>query len=231
MQAKFNHEWSLTPKDAIALQIKLAQSINYTNCCNIDRIRYVAGIDCAPSQDKLSYFAAVVIWDFHTRSVVEYHLASHLAPMPYIPGLLSFREIPAILEAVKQVKQLPDVIIVDGQGVAHPRGIGIATHLGILLDMPTIGCAKKVLYGLYQEPNNSIGSIAPLMAKANIIGNILRTKAKVKPVIISVGNKIDLKTATKLVMLCNDGYRLPEPTRLADKLVAQKQELSFFAQA
>lgn len=231
MQAKLQHSWDLSPQEAIALQIQLAKHIEYTTKFNLENVRYIAGIDCAPSVDKLNYFAAAVIWDLQTKSIVEYHLASHVAPMPYIPGLLSFREIPAILEVITKIKRQPDVLIVDGQGIAHPRKIGIATHLGVLLDMPTLGCAKKVLYGKYIEPGLIKGAISPLMAKGEIIGNVIRTKNNVRPLIVSIGNKIDLVTATQLVMLCNNGYRLPEPTRLADKLVAKKEEFSYFAPA
>lgn len=221
MKSVFEHSWNLTPSEAISLQKGLADKVKIAKLTN--NIRYIAGIDCAPSKDMSNYFAAAVIWDLQTREILEYHIAQAKLTFPYIPGLLSFREIPAILEVIKQVQQEPEVVIVDGHGIAHPRRLGIAAHLGVMLDLPTFGCAKKLLYGKYNEPGLERGSISPLMIKEEIIGNVIRTKTNVKPVIVSIGHKIDLVSATGLVMKCGGKFRLPEPTHLADKLVAQKE--------
>lgn len=226
MKPVFKHNWDISPHDAVILQKELTNKVQ--NIKHSSPIRYIGGIDCAPSADYSVYFAAAVIWDITNRQIVEYHIAQAKLTFPYIPGLLSFREIPAILEVIKLIKQQPDVIMVDGQGIAHPRHFGIAAHLGVLLDMPTFGCAKSLLYGKYIEPGLERGSISPLIAKNEIIGNVIRTRTKVKPVIVSIGNKIDLDSITKLTLDSSGKYRLPEPTRLADKLVAKKQVQSVF---
>ena len=148
MKLAFNHSWDLSPKDAISLQKNLASRVLIGDYINSE-IRYIGGVDCAPSADLSFYYAAAVIWDFKTRKLVEYHIAKAPLTFPYVPGLLSFREIPAILEAVQLLQQEPDVIMVDGHGIAHPRRFGIACHLGVLLDKPTFGCGKcRFLYRL-----------------------------------------------------------------------------------
>ncbi|MFO0319855.1 MAG: endonuclease V, partial [Neisseriaceae bacterium] len=185
MKPVFEHDWDLTPSEAISLQKKLASKVEIASLTT--NVRYVAGIDCAPSADMSKYFAAVVIWDLKIREMLEYHIAEKPLTFPYIPGLLSFREIPAILEVIKEIHQEPDVIIVDGHGIAHPRRLRIAAHLGVLLDRPTFGCGKSVLYGDYKEPDVERGSTRPLMKNNEIIGNIVRTRSNVKPVIVSVG--------------------------------------------
>jgi deoxyribonuclease V len=219
------HNWNLSISEAISLQKQLATQVT-TNKPDITNIQYIAGIDCAPSADMSKYFAAIVIWDIKSRKLLEYHIAYAALTFPYVPGLLSFREIPAILAVVKKINIHPDVIIVDGHGIAHPRSFGIASHVGVLFDLPTFGCGKSLLYGKYNEPALERGSISPLMAKDKIIGNIIRTRTQVKPVIVSIGHKIDLETATNLTLSCSGRFRLPEPTHLADKLVAQKEEKS-----
>ncbi len=228
MEAVIRHKWDLSITDAVSLQKELATKVQIIKPTS--KIRYIGGIDCAPSHDKLRYFAAAVVWDLEHHELMEYHLAEAPITFPYIPGLLSFREIPAILEVVKNIKHIPDLLIVDGHGIAHPRRFGIACHLGVLLDMPTFGCGKSLLFGKYNEPSIERGSISPLMVKNTntIIGNVIRTRTKVKPVIVSVGNKIDLETATELTLSCSGKFRLPEPTRLADNLVAQKETKNIY---
>lgn len=229
MKVVIEQAWDLLPKEAIKLQKELASKVCEGQLTK--PVRYVAGVDCAPSADKSYYYAAAVIWDLVTRSLVEYHIDRALLNFPYIPGLLSFREIPAILQALAKVEQEPDIIIVDGHGIAHPRRFGIASHLGVLLDRPTFGCGKSLLYGHYQEPPLEKGSISPLLNRSNnIIGNVIRTRTNVRPVIVSVGHKVDLPSATKLTLDCLGKFRLPEPTYLADKLVAKKQIISFVAE-
>jgi len=137
--------------------------------------------------------------------------------------LLSFRELPAVLAAVKSLRLEPDVFMVDGHGIAHPRKFGIAAHLGVLLDRPSFGCGKSLLYGHYEEPGLERGAMSPLLSKnGEVLGQVLRTRNKVKPVIISVGHLMDLETAVALVLATGKGYRLPEPTRIADRLVSQR---------
>jgi deoxyribonuclease V len=222
MQPLIEHPWDVSISEAIALQKELAAKVIITPL-KINNLRYIAGIDCAPSTDMSTYFAACVIWDMTERSLVEYHIASAPLTFPYVPGLLSFREIPAILEVMQKINRPPDIMMVDGHGIAHPRGLGIAAHIGVLFDIPTFGCGKSRLYGYYKEPSLERGAISVLKAKDKIIGNVVRTRSNVKPVFVSIGNKIDLETATALTLQCSGRFRLPEPTHLADKLVAQKE--------
>lgn len=221
MDIALEHAWDLSIKDAISLQRELAARVEISRLDK--KIRYIGGIDCAPSVDKASYYAAALIWDLELRQLREYHIARAPLTFPYVPGLLSFREIPAILQAVKKLEQEPDIFIVDGHGIAHPRKIGIASHLGVILDKPTFGCGKSLLFGKYDEPGLVRGETSPLRAKGQIIGSVIRTRTNVKPVIVSVGHKVDLDSITKLTLECSGRFRLPEPTHLADQLVAVKQ--------
>ncbi|MCC2626193.1 MAG: nfi [Burkholderiales bacterium] len=225
MQPLIEHKWDLSIPEAINLQKELALKVQVSPL-DINSLRYIGGIDCAPSTDMSKYFAAAVIWDIHTRELVEYHIADAPLTFPYVPGLLSFREIPAVIEVMKKINKKPDIFIVDGHGIAHPRGIGIAAHIGVIFDVPTFGCGKSLLYGNYQDPAHERGSTSPLMAKGKVIGNVIRTRSNVRPVFVSVGHKVDLKTATELTISCSGRFRLPEPTHLADKLVAQKENKS-----
>ena len=162
--------------------------------------------------------AAVVLLSYPELEIVERHVYEEPVRMPYIPGLLSFREIPCILGAFAQLKQQPDLVMVDGQGIAHPRRLGIASHLGLWLDLPTIGCAKSILIGHHAPLGEEVGDWVPLHADGETIGAVVRTRAHVKPMIVSPGHRISLETSLRYVLACSKGYRLPEPTRQADKL-------------
>ena len=164
--------------------------------------------------------AAVVLLSYPDMEILERHVYEEPVRMPYIPGLLSFREVPCILGAFAHLHQQPDLVMVDGQGIAHPRYFGIASHLGLWLDLPTIGCAKSILRGHYSEKalSEEAGSWVPLMYKGERIGAAVRTRSHVKPMIISLGHRISLETSIRYVLACCRGYRLPEPTRQADKL-------------
>jgi deoxyribonuclease V len=162
--------------------------------------------------------AAVVLFSFPDLTILEKHVYEEPVRMDYIPGLLSFRELPALLGAFEQLKQKPDLVMADGQGIAHPRRLGIGTHLGLLIDTPTIGCAKSILIGAHDPVGDKVGDWSPLLYKHEVIGAALRTRAKVKPMYISQGHKISLESSIKYVLACGRGYRLPETTRQADKL-------------
>jgi deoxyribonuclease V len=183
-------------------------------------IRFVAGADCAFPKGRERCVAAVVLWDLEKKAVVEEHVAVRKLTFPYVPGLLSFREAPAVLAALRKLRREPDCLMLDGHGWAHPRRFGIACHIGVICDRPTMGCAKSRLTGSHDEPEPPRGSWKPLEDKAARLGTVLRTRDGVKPVFVSVGHRIDLRTAEKVVLDCAVGYRLPEPTRLADRLVA-----------
>ena len=215
------HAWDLTPTQAIALQKELAQRI-----IRVDRfgeVHTIAGVDMAINEQNGMARAAVVLLSFPELEILERHVYEEPIRMEYIPGLLSFREIPCITGAFAQLKQQPDLVMVDGQGIAHPRRLGIAAHLGLWLELPTIGCAKSILRGHYEESKLSeeVGAWLPLKDRGETIGAAVRTRTRVKPMIISLGHRISLESSIRYVLQCAKGYRLPEPTRQADKLSKQ----------
>jgi len=215
------HNWSVSPKEAIAIQKRLSLSIRQNKP---DRpIRFIAGVDAAFTADGRFCLAGVVLWDRKCGEVTESRSTKRRLTFPYIPGLLTFREAPAILAALRKLCRTPDCLLCDGQGVAHPRRCGIATHLGIVVGLPSIGCAKSRLIGDYRIPALIRGSKSPLTFKNETIGFVVRTRDSVKPVFVSVGNDIDLDTSVEIVLDCGRGFRLPEPTRLADHLVGEQK--------
>ena len=213
------HAWNLPPAEAISLQKELAARVIRTDQLP-DEIHLVAGVDMALNEETNMARAAVVLLSYPALEIVERHVYEEPIRMDYIPGLLSFREIPCILGAFAQLHTQPDLVMVDGQGIAHPRYLGIASHLGLWLDLPTIGCAKSILRGKYDEQalGDEVGAWLPLIFKNQTIGAALRTRSHVKPMIISLGHRISLETSIRYVLACGKGYRLPEPTRQADKL-------------
>jgi deoxyribonuclease V len=215
MPRALDHPWDLRADDAIALQRQLRPLVQHTNGFDPDALRIVAGVDA--SYGDLSR-AAVVVLSFPELQVVDQAIATRATTFPYVPGLLSFREVPVVLDALDKLRVVPGLLFVDGHGYAHPRRLGIASHLGLYLDLPTIGCAKSRLVGAHEDPGPEAGDQAPLYAGKERIGTVLRSKARTNPLYISVGHKVDLETAVDLVKCCLRGYRLPEPTRLADKL-------------
>jgi deoxyribonuclease V len=216
MRTKPLHEWSLEQEEAKALQRELAKRVVRED--RLDEVRHITGVDMAINEVNGMARAAVVMLSYPALEIVEQHVFEEPVRMPYIPGLLSFREIPCILGAFNLLKQQPELVMVDGQGIAHPRRLGIASHLGLWLDLPTIGCAKSILTGHHGPLSEEVGSWVPLEADREVIGAVLRTRARVKPMIISLGHRISLETSLRYVLACARGYRLPEPTRLADKL-------------
>lgn len=212
------HEWNLSIPEAIALQHQLAKQIILQD--HIEGVKYVAGVDMAINEENEMARAAVVLLTYPALELIEKHIYEEPIRMPYVPGLLSFREAPSVLGAVGKLRQRPDLVMVDGQGIAHPRRIGIASHLGLWLQLPTIGCAKSILVGRYDraELKEETGSWVPLVDKQETIGAVVRTRTRVSPMIISPGHLISLETSIRYVLACSKGYRLPEPTRQADKL-------------
>lgn len=215
------HRWSLTPRQAIALQQRLAQRIEQRPLTG--RVRYVAGADMAFSPDGEHCVAGIVVYDLEEQTAVEEALAVRRVRFPYVPGLLSFRETPTVLAAARKLKCEPDVFMFDAHGYAHPRRFGLACHAGLLLGKPSIGCAKTRLCGQEFEPAARIGSTAPLVHNGEQIGLMLRTRAGVKPVYISVGNRVTLEDAVRIALACVTRYRIPEPTRLAHQLVTRSR--------
>ncbi|MCC7448743.1 MAG: deoxyribonuclease V [Anaerolineae bacterium] len=219
MDIQHRHDWHVSPDEAVAIQRQLVREVIYDRPLNLEAIRYVAGVDVSVKENVSQ--AAVVVVSFPDLKPVEIVRAHMPTPFPYIPGLLSFREGPVLEDAFRQLKHEPDVFIFDGMGRAHPRRIGIATHMGLWLQKPTIGCGKTLLSGKYVEPPDERGAFANLVDRGELIGVILRTRAGVKPVYISVGHLADLATSVELVMRCTPKYRLPEPIRLAHNAAGQ----------
>jgi len=212
------HPWDLSPREGISLQRELARHIDLTD--RHGPLKTVAGIDVG-IKDGLAR-AAVVVLRLPQLELIEQACAERPATFPYVPGLLSFREAPAILDALATLTHIPDVLIFDGQGYAHPRRMGIATHIGVLLDHPAIGCAKSRLCGTYQEPGLDRGSRTWLRDGEETIGAVVRTRTRVKPVFVSVGHRVSLLAAIDTVLRCGGGYRLPEPTRRAHRVASGK---------
>jgi deoxyribonuclease V len=222
MKALRLHKWRLSPGQAIRIQNELAQKIITED--HFTAINTVCGVD-AGFKDNMAYAAAVVL-AFPGLSVIEKSFAVSKTLMPYIPGLLSFREIPALIPALEKLTIQPDLLMADGQGIAHPRRLGLASHLGLVFDLPVIGCAKTRLYGQAPEPENKRGTYTLLYGGSEVVGAKLRTKENTKPLFISTGHKISLHTAINIVLACQAGYRLPQPTRLAH-LETQKRHSRF----
>lgn len=215
MQLRLSHEhaWNVSPYEAQQLQKALQAQV--TEAGPESAPRTVAGIEIAHSRFSETLTAAVTVLKFPDLSVVQEVTAEYRAEFPYIPGLLSFREVPAVLAALSLLTEMPDLLVVDGPGVAHPHGLGVASHLGVLLDRPTVGCSRSVLVGSYVEPEVSAGSQSALVWQGELIGTVYRSKNRVAPLFVSVGNRISRPRALELVIACCKGYRLPEPTRLA----------------
>ncbi len=217
MDPVYNHNWNLSKDEAIALQLKLAKRVYAEN--QFGNINTVVGVDVAYDKNDNYCYAAATVLNLSDLKVVEIATSHTEVTFPYIPGLLSFREAPAIIEVFKNLTIKPDLIICDGNGVAHPRRFGLACHIGILYDIPTIGCAKNWLLGSYQEPGDTRGSFSKLIDADDVIGVVLRTQNKIKPIFVSVGHKISLQAAIDYVLELSPKYRIPEPIRLADQQV------------
>lgn len=213
MEITHRHDWNLSPADAIALQRTLVSEVVYDRPLDLAAITRVGGVDVSVKNNVSQ--AAVVILSYPELVVIETVRWQMPTPFPYIPGLLTFREGPVLEEAFKKLQNVPDVFIFDGMGRAHPRRIGIATHIGLWLQKPTIGCGKTLFVGKYVEPPDTRGAHVDLIDRGEVIGAILRTRAGTKPVYISVGHLADLPTAVECVMRCTGKYRLPEPIRAA----------------
>jgi deoxyribonuclease V len=212
------HRWDLSPRDAIALQRQLSERVDRSTPFP-EWFRYAAGADVACGRFSNRLFAGVVVCDVTDWSVVDSAGIEVETECPYVPGLLSFRESPGLLEAFSRLSREPDVVLVDGAGFAHPRRFGLACHIGLLLDRPTIGCAKSRLIGTFSPPGSVRGSSRQLLDRGEVIGRVLRTRTGVKPLFVSVGHKLPLEDAARIVLACCPRHRLPEPVRLAHRFV------------
>lgn len=218
MKIRNLHPWDVDYRAAVAIQEKLRGKLVLEDRVARD-IRIVAGADISCSKGDDRVYAAVVLLDAGSLDVLEEAAWCGRALFPYIPGLLSFREGPALLRAFQKLRTRPDVVLFDGQGIAHPRGFGLAAHMGLLLDVPAVGCAKTRLIGAFEEPGARRGQRSPLLQDGRVIGSVLRTKDRVKPVFVSPGHRVSLEGAVEIVLRCSRRYRIPEPTRQAHILV------------
>jgi len=225
--AKMDFDWNLTPQEAIRAQQELRTRVSTQNEC--DKIKTVAGVDVGFPKKSIAR-AAIVVLSFPDLKLIDQAQAEIEVSFPYIPGLLAFREGPSVVKAFENLKTDPDLIIFDAQGLAHPRRLGLASHLGVLLDKPAIGCAKSKLCGKYKMPENQLGAYTLLEDRGETIGAVVRSKLNCTPLFVSIGHKIDLKTSVDFVLKCCRGYRLPEPTRLAHKLASGDSLLSLTSQ-
>ena len=212
------HPWDVSPKEAVQIQHALQEHISIQD--DFGEIKTVAGVDVGFEENNKVTRAAIAVLDFQTLEVVETALARRPTTFPYVPGLLSFREIPAVLQAMLKLDGVPDLLLCDGQGIAHPRRFGIAAHLGLLVNIPAIGVAKSRLTGTHDEVALEKGSYVPLTDKSEQIGVVLRTRTNVKPLYISPGHHVSIESAHKFVMACTTKYRLPETTRWAHRLAS-----------
>jgi deoxyribonuclease V len=219
MEIRSRHRWDLDAAEALALQRELAGEVDVQT--SLGPWRTVAAADVSFDRGSDELYAAVVVTRGETFEVVERVGVAGPARFPYIPGLLSFREAPALIEAFRKLKTRPDVVLCDGQGIAHPRRLGIASHLGLWLDLPTVGCAKSRLCGTYDEPGPERGDRSPLVHRGEVIGAVVRTRARVAPLFVSPGHRCDLEGAVRLVLATSGKVRLPTPSRLAHDFVNQ----------
>ena len=219
MNPIYDYVYCATEAAAQALQTKLASQVIKED--RFDVIKLVAGVDVAYHKESDRLVAAVVVLDAESFEVVESQTAEGAEQFPYNPGLFSFRELPPLIDALAKLQHMPDLIICDGQGLAHPRRFGLACHLGVLFDIPTIGCGKSRLLGEHGEIAEVRGSHAPLIENDQVIGSVLRTQDGIKPIYVSIGHRVSLETANEWVLKAANQYRLPETTRQADQTVNQ----------
>ncbi|MEK7322086.1 MAG: deoxyribonuclease V [Pseudomonadota bacterium] len=215
---QYVHPWNVSPAEAIALQQRLRGEVIARD--ELGEVRRIAGVDVGFEEQGRITRAAVVVLSFPDLTVEEHVLARLPTEFPYVPGLLSFREVPAVLEALGQLPRLPDLLLCDGQGIAHPRRLGIASHLGVLSGLPTIGVAKSRLVGIHVPLAEEKGAAVELYDRGELVGKVLRTRDRVRPLYVSLGHRVSLETSLHYVMRCVTRYRLPEPTRQADKLAS-----------
>jgi deoxyribonuclease V len=220
------HAWDVSPAEARRIQADLAGRVDLNDAISLDAIEIVAGVDNTyiTHDGKTTAGAVVVALTFPAMEIVETAFAWQPIAFPYVPGLLSFREAPAVLAAYGDLSVQPDVFLFDGQGYAHPRRLGLASHLGLFLERPTIGCAKSRLVGEYDEPERVFGAHTPLVDRGEVVGAAVRTRPRHKPLFVSPGHMISVETAVDLALACcRDGAFLPEPTRLAHETVTRER--------
>lgn len=218
MELRELHGWNISPREAIALQRALSTLIVQED--ELGEVRHIAGIDVGFEDRGATTRAAVAVLRYPDLALLDQAIVRMPTEFPYVPGLLTFREAPAVLQALRRLHVAPDLLLYDGQGIAHPRRIGIASHVGLLAGVPSIGVAKTRLIGEHGEVPTERGAWVPLTDKGERIGAVLRTRCGVKPVFVSIGHRVGLETAIRWVLACVTRYRLPETTRWAHRLAS-----------
>jgi len=213
------HNWNITPKEAVKIQKTLAQKVSFQKLP--EKISTIAGFDISYHYKSEQMIAGVVVLEYPSLKEIDKYFYINKISFPYIPGLLSFREAPLVVELIQKNSIQVNVYIFDGHGIAHPRGFGLASHIGVILDVVSLGCAKSKLVGDYELPKYNKGSNTDLIYKEKVVGKVLRTKDNVKPVFISVGNRLMLEELPDFMLGCTTKYRIPEPTRLAHNAVTE----------
>lgn len=219
MNLQAPHPWDVTPEEAMRIQRELRDQV--VDRTQMERLEHVAGIDCGFKGDQVR--AAVVVLTYPGLEPIDQAVVETPVSFPYIPGLLSFRETPAVLQAMAKLRVETDLLILDGHGLAHPRRFGLACHVGVITDLPAIGCAKSRLVGVHNEPPTEAGRWVSLYDEGEVIGAVVRTRTGVSPLFVSIGHKVDLETAVRLVLSCCTKYRLPETTRYAHRVAGGEQ--------
>lgn len=227
MQITDLHAWDVSPAEARAIQAELADRVSLVDAIPLPEITTVAGVDNTylTRNGEAMAGAVIVVLTFPELEVVETRIAWRPVTFPYVPGLLSFREAPAVLAACTELQTVPDVFFFDGQGYAHPRRLGLASHLGVILDRPSIGCAKSRLVGHYEEPERVFGAHTPLIDHNEVVGAAVRTRPRHKPLFVSPGHKVSVETAVDITLACcRNGAFLPEPSRLAHQIITAERK-------
>lgn len=225
MRLAIAHPWDLAVAEAQALQVEMAEKVVTETTLDPKSVQTVAGLDVGFRDGKAR--AAIAVLSFPGLELVDYALAELPVTFPYVPGLLAFREGPSVIAALEKIRIWPDLLIFDAHGLAHPRRLGLASHLGVILDQPSIGCAKSRLVGDYEEPGNAVGEWVPLEDRGEVIGAVVRSRAGVKPLFVSTGHRVGLPVAIGFVLRCCSRYRLPETTRYAHRLASGAEMLPF----
>jgi deoxyribonuclease V len=226
MKIKHLHPWDVTPREAVKIQGTLREKLSVGEHWHFRRLRYVAGADISYTRGDERFFAAVVILEWPSMRTVEEATHAENVAFPYVPGLLSFREGPPLLKAFEKLRRLPDVVLFDGQGIAHPRGFGLASHMGLILNVASVGCAKTRLVGEHRDVGKRAGDYTELIFEGRAVGAVVRTKERVKPIYVSPGHRVGLNQSIRIALSCCRGYRIPEPVRLAHLLVNRIRQLS-----
>lgn len=218
--APISHRWDMTEAEAIALQLRLAPLVAAAPPVTLEAVRVVAGVDVSYDDEAGEAYVAVVAYNYPALEPLAQAALTRPNTFPYVPGLLSFREAPVALEALEALAARPDLLLCDGHGTAHPRRFGLACHLGALTGLPSVGCAKSWMLGVYDEPERVVGASTPLRNGAEVIGAALRTRPASRPLFVSPGYRVTLAQALEVTLRCLRGSRLPEPARAADRLAA-----------